>query len=113
MIFSIPSTRHGHSRRWAALLLLMLGYAALFLAYYPPFVGIEDEGRICKPGARLVRGVLTSDAAGWPDLADFAFRCAADTSARGTRGVRCSRCRLYGWAAVGECSRRASRCTWR
>ena len=38
-----PMNRTGLGRGWAALLLMMLGYAILFAVYYPPLSGIEDE----------------------------------------------------------------------
>ena len=62
----------GPARRWAGLLALMLGYAALFAAYYPPpVVGIEDEVGFINQALVWSRGSLTAEGAGLPGLPDF------------------------------------------
>lgn len=58
-------------REWAALLVLMLAYAALFLVYYPPLSGIEDEVGFVNQALVWSRGAVTSEGAGLPGLADF------------------------------------------
>lgn len=62
----------GTARRWAGLLVLMLGYAALFVVYYPPpIVGIEDEVGFINQALVWSRGSLTAEGAGLPGLPDF------------------------------------------
>src|SRR3954447_21922297 len=64
------SPRRG--RGWAALLALMLGYAGLFAAYYPPLPAIEDEMGFLNQALVWSRGAVSAEGAGLPaDLADF------------------------------------------
>jgi hypothetical protein len=50
----------------------MLGYAALFVAYYPPIAGVEDEVGFLNQALVWSRGAVTAEGAGWPDgLGDF------------------------------------------
>src|SRR5512142_1897442 len=58
-------------REWAALLALMMGYAALFLAYYPPLSGVEDEVGFVNQALVWSRGAVTAEGAGWPGLMEF------------------------------------------
>jgi hypothetical protein len=59
-------------RAWAVLAALMLGYAALFVAYYPPIAGVEDEVGFINQALVWSRGAVTAEGAGWPcGLADF------------------------------------------
>jgi len=60
------------SRGTAALAALMLAYAALFVAYYPPLAGIEDEVGYVNQALVWSRGALSAEGAGLPGLADFA-----------------------------------------
>ena len=59
------------SRDWAALVALMLGYIALFLTYYPPLAGIEDEVGFINQTLVWSRGAVSAEGAGYTDLADF------------------------------------------
>jgi len=59
-------------RAWIVLAALMLGYAALFVAYYPPLAGVEDEVGFLNQALVWSRGSVTAEGAGWPDgLVDF------------------------------------------
>jgi len=49
----------------------MLAYAALFVAYYPPLSGIEDEVGYVNQALVWSRGALSAEGAGLPGLADF------------------------------------------
>jgi hypothetical protein len=59
-------------REWAALLALMLGYVALFAAYYPPISGIEDEVSYVNQAVIWSRGAVSADGAGLPELPEMA-----------------------------------------
>jgi hypothetical protein len=59
------------TREWAALAALMLAYAALFVAYYPPLPGIEDEIGFVNQALVWSRGAISAEGAGLSDLADF------------------------------------------
>jgi hypothetical protein len=61
------------SRRggWAALAALMAGYAALFIVYYPPLPGIEDEAGYLNQALVWSRGATSAEGAGYADLAYF------------------------------------------
>ena len=68
---SMPSAG-GRGREWAALAALMLGYAALFVVYYPPLSGIEDEVGFVDQALVWSRGSISLEGAGLPlDLPDF------------------------------------------
>jgi hypothetical protein len=54
------------------LLVLALGYAAQFAAYYPPLPGVEDEVGFVNQAVVWSRGAVSAEGAGWPALADFA-----------------------------------------
>lgn len=56
---------------WTALGILMLGYTALFLVYYPPLSGIEDEVGFINQTVVWSRGAISSEGAGLDDLGDF------------------------------------------
>jgi hypothetical protein len=59
-------------RDWLALAALMLGFAVLFVAYYPPISGIEDETGFLNQALVWSRGAVSSEAAGLADgLVDF------------------------------------------
>lgn len=58
-------------RDWAVLVTLMLGYVALFLSYYPPLAGIEDEVGFINQALVWSRGAISAEGAGYTDLADF------------------------------------------
>src|SRR5947207_1081066 len=73
-ILTIPpvSALHPRWRRdWAALAALMLAYAGLFVAYYPPLPGIEDEVGFVNQALVWSRGAISAEGAGLPGLADF------------------------------------------
>src|SRR5690242_5347795 len=55
----------------AALLFWMLGYAVLFLVYYPPIAGIEDEAGFVNQALVWSRGAISSEGAGLHELFDF------------------------------------------
>ena len=59
------------SRDRAALVALMLGYAAIFLTYYPPLAGIEDEVGFINQSLVWSRGAVSAEGAGYTDLDDF------------------------------------------
>jgi hypothetical protein len=51
---------------------MMLGYAVLFVAFYPPLSGIEDEVGFVNQALVWSRGAISSEGAGLNNLADFA-----------------------------------------
>ena len=51
----------------------MLSYSALFVVYYPPLSGIEDEVGFVNQTLVWSRGAISSEGAGLHDLADFAL----------------------------------------
>lgn len=59
--------------RWdrAILLALMAAYAALFMAFYPPSIGIEDEVGYVNQALVWTRGSVTAEGAGFADLDGF------------------------------------------
>lgn len=59
-------------RDWAALAALMLAYAGLFAAFYPPLPGIEDEVGFVNQALVWSRGAISAEGAGLPALVDFA-----------------------------------------
>ena len=65
--------REAGSRRrgWAALLALMVAYAALFVASYPPIPGIEDEIGYLNQAYVWSRGSTSSEGAGYGNLPYF------------------------------------------
>jgi len=59
-------------KAWTALGALMLGFAALFAAFYPPISGIEDETGFLNQALVWSRGSVSSEGAGFPHgLHDF------------------------------------------
>ena len=59
-------------KAWAALGVLMLGFAALFEVYYPPISAIEDETGFLNQALVWSRGAVSSEGAGYPHgLLDF------------------------------------------
>lgn len=56
---------------WTALFVLMLGYTALFLVYYPPLSGIEDEVGFVNQTLVWSRGAISAEGAGFDELGDF------------------------------------------
>ena len=59
-------------KAWAVLGALMLGFAGLFAAYYPPISGIEDETGFLNQAIVWSRGAVSSEGAGFPcGLHDF------------------------------------------
>jgi len=86
----------GHSsqswrRDWAALAALMLAYAGLFAAYYPPLPGIEDEVGFVNQPLVWSRGAISAEGAGLPGW-PTSRRSTAGTWRRGTRAGRWSPC---------------------
>ena len=64
--------KRGRVKARAALHALMLGFAALFAAYYPPISGIEDETGFLNQALVWSRGAVSSEGAGFPHgLHDF------------------------------------------
>jgi hypothetical protein len=63
----------GRGREWAGLLALMLGYTALFVVYYPPLSGVQDEAGFVNQALVWSRGAISSEGAGLNDLLDFAL----------------------------------------
>ena len=62
----------GCTKAWASLGALMLGFAALFAAYYPPISGIEDETGFLNQALVWSRGAVSSEGAGFSyGLHDF------------------------------------------
>jgi hypothetical protein len=59
------------SRDRASLAALMLGYSVLFLTYYPPLAGIEDEVGFINQALVFSRGAVSAEGAGYADLDDF------------------------------------------
>jgi hypothetical protein len=51
---------------WSALAALMAGYVAVFLTYYPPVAGVEDEVGFLNQARVWSRGALSSEGAGLP-----------------------------------------------
>ena len=64
---STPDRRH----EWAVLAALMLGFAALFVWYYPPISGVEDEAGFVNQALVWSRGAITPQGAGWSRLLEF------------------------------------------
>src|SRR4051794_425792 len=58
-------------RDWALLGGLMLAYATLFLAYYPPTLGIEDEVGYLNQALVWSRGAMTAGGAKYHGLMGF------------------------------------------
>jgi hypothetical protein len=59
---------------WTTLLALMIGYAILFLVYYPPTPGIEDEVGFVNQAVVWSRGAISTEGAGLPsDTWDFSL----------------------------------------
>ncbi|HEY2157382.1 MAG TPA: hypothetical protein VGH33_17270 [Isosphaeraceae bacterium] len=56
---------------WGALVLLMAAYAALFVAYYPPLPGIEDEAGYLNQALVWSHGAISAEGAGYPDMPSF------------------------------------------
>ena len=57
---------------WTAIGALMLSFAVLFAAYYPPIAGIEDEIGFVNQALVWSRGAVSSEGAGYPHgLEDF------------------------------------------
>src|SRR3954452_1485950 len=66
------SCQEDRRRDWAALAALMLAYAGLFAAYYPPLPGIEDEVGFVNQALVWSRGAISAEGAGLPPgLTDF------------------------------------------
>jgi hypothetical protein len=64
----------GSREAWVALLALMIGYAILFLVYYPPTPGIEDEIGFVNQAVVWSRGAISTEGAGLPsDTWDFSL----------------------------------------
>jgi hypothetical protein len=68
---SVTLSHRGRRREWALLTALMLAYAAIFVAYYPPLPGIEDEIGFVNQALVWSRGAISAEGAGLSDLADF------------------------------------------
>src|SRR5215467_11711246 len=68
---TMTNTDRSGFRDWVALVALMFGYAALFLKYYPPLAGIEDEVGFINQALVWSRGAVSAEGAELPDLADF------------------------------------------
>jgi hypothetical protein len=49
----------------------MVGYGAIFLVYYPPLAGIEDEVGFINQALVWSRGAVSAEGAGYTDLWDF------------------------------------------
>ncbi|HEY2156835.1 MAG TPA: hypothetical protein VGH33_14485, partial [Isosphaeraceae bacterium] len=58
----------GSRRGWAILGALMVAYAALFAAFYPPIPGIEDEIGYLNQAWVWSRGSTSAEGAGYADL---------------------------------------------
>ena len=58
-------------RSWRILIGCCIAYAALFLRFYPPLSGIEDEVGFVNQSLVWSRGAMTSEAAGFAEVADF------------------------------------------
>ncbi|MFO0907009.1 MAG: hypothetical protein U0794_01365 [Isosphaeraceae bacterium] len=69
-------------RDWALLGGLILAYAAVFVAFAPPTVGIEDEVGYLNQAIVWTKGAFTADAAGYHDLFGFVRVGAHDVPAR-------------------------------
>ena len=100
------------SRDWAALVALMLGYIALFLTYYPPLAGIEDEVGFINQTLVWSRGAVSAEGAGYTDLADFGLIKGRHVAMRHP-GRSLWRSRSCWPAASARCSCRVWSCTWR
>ncbi len=68
---SEPPLRPAREREWFALTLLMIGYALIFMVFYPPLPGIEDEIGFVNQTLVWSRGAISAEGAGYSDLADF------------------------------------------
>jgi hypothetical protein len=67
----VPDVRERRGQ-WAALVALMLAYAALFALAYPPLSGIEDEVGYVNQTLVWSRGAISLEGAGLsPELPDF------------------------------------------
>jgi hypothetical protein len=61
----------GRGREWALLAGLMVAYALIFAAFYPPTIGIEDEVGYLNQALVWSRGSITAEGAGFADLQGF------------------------------------------
>jgi hypothetical protein len=58
-------------RGWMFLIALMAGFAAVFVATYPPIAGIEDEIGYLNQALVWSRGAITAEGAGYDQLGGF------------------------------------------
>lgn len=67
----INDERRQFTNAWRVLLLLMALYLLVFFYFYPPTLGIEDEAGYINQAFVWQHGSITSDGAGYQQLADF------------------------------------------
>src|SRR5258708_37182647 len=65
----IPNSAIG--QQWCVLFLSLAFYLALFVIYYPPLCGIEDEVGFVNQAVVWSKGAVSAEAAGYQSMPDF------------------------------------------